>query len=70
MLRELLYEQQGAESRGSVPLGTIANIASWAIFGTALQWSQEETAMPKDRMTNAILRVVMEGMRNLVDEVS
>lgn len=40
----------------------VANSASWAIFGVALQWSQEETLVPKDEMTKAILQVVMQGV--------
>jgi hypothetical protein len=48
-----------------VPLETIAHIVSWAIFGAAIQWSQEETTMSKEQMANAILLVIMEGTARL-----
>jgi hypothetical protein len=51
-----------------VPLETIANIVSWTIFGAALQWSQEETTMSKEQMTNAILQVITEGTARLVPD--
>ena len=47
--------------RGAVTPDTTANIVSWAIFGSALQWSQEETAVTKEHLTEAILQVITAG---------
>ncbi len=47
------------------PLETIARVVSWAIFGTAIQWSQEETAVSSEEMAEVIARVVMEGVARL-----
>ncbi len=63
-----LKQERSAKTRGSVPLETIANIVSWAIFGAALQWSQEETTMSKEQMTHAILQVITEGTAHLVPD--
>ena len=68
LLLTWLKQESSAKTRGSVPLETIANIVSWAIFGAALQWSQEETTMSKEQMTNAILQVIMEGTTRLVPD--
>ncbi|GHO93795.1 TetR family transcriptional regulator [Reticulibacter mediterranei] len=71
-LTELLFtwlkQERSTKTRGAVPLETIANIVSWAIFGAALQWSQEETTMSKEQMTNAILQVITEGTACLVPD--
>ena len=68
LLLAWLKQERSAKTRGSVPLETIANIVSWAIFGAALQWSQEETTMSKEQMTNAILQVITEGTAHLVPD--
>jgi hypothetical protein len=68
-LTELLFtwlkQKLSTETRWPVPLETIARIVSWAIFGAAIQWSQEETTMSKEQMANAILLVIMEGTARL-----
>jgi AcrR family transcriptional regulator len=61
LLLTWLKQKRSAETRGSVPLNTIARVVGWAIFGAALQWSQEEATMSKEQMTNAILQVITEG---------
>lgn len=42
--------------------GLIARVVSWAILGTAVQWSQEETTISLDEMAEVITQVVMEGV--------
>jgi len=61
LLLSWLKQDRSAKIQESLPLSTIANIVSWAIFGAALQWSQEETTVSKEQMTNAILQVITEG---------
>src|SRR5260370_42438482 len=68
LLLTWLKQERSAKTRGSMPLETIANIVSWAIFGAALQWSQKETTMSKEQMTNAILQVITEGTARLVPD--
>jgi AcrR family transcriptional regulator len=43
----------------------IACVVSWAILGTAVQWSQEETTVSGDEMAEVITQVVMEGVARL-----
>jgi AcrR family transcriptional regulator len=68
-LTELLFtwlkQKRKAETRDTVPLETIARIVSWAIFGAAIQWSQEEATISREEMANAILLVIMEGTARL-----
>jgi AcrR family transcriptional regulator len=69
LLLTWLKQERSAKTPESVPLETIANIVSWAIFGAALQWSQKETMMSKEQMTNAILQIITEGTARLVPDV-
>ncbi len=62
LLTWLKQKRCAGETDGfSMPLETIASIVSWTIFGTAIQWSQEEITVSRDQMTEAILHIVMEG---------
>jgi AcrR family transcriptional regulator len=54
----------------SVPPETIARIVGWAIFGAVIEWSQEETTVSLERMTDDVLLVVQEGVARLVSDVS
>ncbi len=67
LLLTWLKQERSAKTQESVPLETIANIVSWAIFGAALQWSQEETTISKEQMTNAILQVITDGTCQVPD---
>lgn len=64
-----LKQEKSAQIQEFVQLSMIANIASWAIFGSALQWSQHETPLSREQMTNAILQVITEGTACLVPDV-
>lgn len=44
---------------------TVARIVSWAIFGTVIQWSQEESTTSSEQMANALLLVILEGVARL-----
>ncbi|WP_201366733.1 TetR/AcrR family transcriptional regulator [Dictyobacter formicarum] len=62
LLLTWLRQKKDTKTQGSVPLEATARIVSWAIFGAAIQWSQEEeTILSKEQMAQAILRVIMEG---------
>jgi AcrR family transcriptional regulator len=65
----LWLKQSGRkDTQWRVPMETVARIVSWAIFGTAIQWSQEETTVSSEQMAHDILLVVVEGIGNLVPE--
>jgi AcrR family transcriptional regulator len=51
-----------------VPMEVVARVVSWAIFGTVLQWSQEESTTSIEQMTNNILFVILEGVAHLAPD--
>lgn len=60
-----LKQDQSGGTRELVPLETIARIMSWTIFGAAVQWSQETTAVSSEQMAHDILLVITEGVARL-----
>ncbi|MEI4914020.1 hypothetical protein Q8G39_28640, partial [Klebsiella pneumoniae] len=50
------------------PLETTASVVGWAIFGTAIQWSQEETTVSSEQMVDSISQVIMEGVARLAPD--
>jgi AcrR family transcriptional regulator len=58
LLLSWLKQARHAETHQLVPLETIARIVSWAIFGPAVQWSQEPIIVPLEQMANQILLVI------------
>lgn len=65
LLAWLKQASRAGEAR-LVPLEQIAGVVSWAIFGPALQWSQEAATRTADEMAHAIVMVLMEGVAHLV----
>ncbi|GHO46470.1 TetR/AcrR family transcriptional regulator [Ktedonospora formicarum] len=61
----LTWLNQDARPYTRVPVETIARIAGWAVFGAAIEWSQEESAIPLDRMANDILSVILDGITRI-----
>ena len=68
LLLTWLKEARDGERRRREPLETIARVVSWAIFGTAIQWSQEETTMSSEEMADVISQVIMEGVARLAPD--
>ncbi len=68
LLLAWLTEARGGERRKREPLETIAHVVSWAMFGTAIQWSQEETTVSSEEMADIISQVIMEGMARLAPD--
>jgi AcrR family transcriptional regulator len=54
--------------RSRVPVETVAQMMSWAIFGAAAQWSQETTTLTSAHMADTILLVLVEGVGSLIPE--
>lgn len=69
LLLTWLKQGRRAEAHSSAPLERIARVVSWAIFGTALQWSQERTTTSSEEMGNTILLVITEGIARLAPEL-
>ncbi len=68
LLLTWLKEARRGERRRREPLETIARVVSWAIFGTAIQWSQEETTVSSEQMADIISQVIMEGVARLAPD--
>ena len=60
-----LKEAAGGERHRDEPLETVARVVSWAIFGTMIQWSQEETTVSPEQLTDIISQVIIEGVVHL-----
>jgi AcrR family transcriptional regulator len=68
LLLTWLKEARRGERRRREPLETIARVVSSAIFGTAIQWSQEETVVSSGEIADVISQVVMEGVARLAPD--
>jgi len=51
-----------------VRLETAASVMSWAIFGTAIEWSQNERVPSVEVMTTQVLLVLTEGVAHLTPD--
>src|SRR5258708_18147066 len=69
LLLAWLEEARRQKRRSHEPLETIARIVSWAIFGTAIQWSQEETTISSEEMADVISQVIMDGVARLAPDM-
>jgi AcrR family transcriptional regulator len=68
LLLTWLKEAKSGERRRNESLETIARVVTWAIFGTAIQWSQEETTVSSEQMADVISQVIMEGVARLAPD--
>jgi AcrR family transcriptional regulator len=68
LLLTWLKEARRGKRQGHEPLETIARVVSSAIFGTALQWSQEETTVSSEEIADVISQVIMEGVARLAPD--
>jgi hypothetical protein len=63
-----LKQSKNAGNRMRVPLETLAQIMSWAIFGAAVQWSQDTTTISSEQMANDVLLAFREMVPLSFDE--
>jgi AcrR family transcriptional regulator len=68
LLLTWLKEASCGERQRGEPLEMIARVVSWAMFGTAIQWSQEETTVSSKQMVDIISQVIMEGVARLAPD--
>jgi len=67
-LREYLLswlKQVPASGMRRVPLETMASMMSWAILGTAVQWSHGARTTTTEQMVTYVLSVITEGVAHL-----
>jgi AcrR family transcriptional regulator len=66
----LTWFKQGKrrDARWQVPPETIARVVSWAIFGAAVQWTQETTTRSSEQMAHDVLLVIMDGVAHLIPD--
>lgn len=69
LLLKWLKQSSDPKTQQQVPDETIARIVGWAIFGVVIEWSQEETAISAEQMTNDILLVIIEGVARVAPRV-
>jgi AcrR family transcriptional regulator len=69
LLLTWLKEARGEEWRRGEQLETITRVVCWAIFGTAIQWSQEEMTVSSAEMADVISQVIMEGVARHAPDV-
>ena len=48
-----------------IPVATMASVMSWAMFGTAVQWSRGTRTTTKEQVVNQVLIVLTEGVARL-----
>ncbi|HEX6779798.1 MAG TPA: TetR/AcrR family transcriptional regulator [Ktedonobacterales bacterium] len=65
VLVDWLKRASAAGDRWPVPVETIALVASWGIFGAAVEWSQGAKTLSAERMANDVLLVISEGVMRL-----
>lgn len=53
------------EAEWQVPVKTTVLMISWAIFGVAIEWSQEKQTFSTEQMANQILTVITNGIAGL-----
>ncbi|HET8840703.1 MAG TPA: TetR/AcrR family transcriptional regulator [Ktedonobacteraceae bacterium] len=68
MLLEWLKTTRRDGKHRNEALETVARVVCWAIFGTAIQWSQEETTVSLDEIADIISQVIMEGVAKLTPD--
>lgn len=61
-------KQSRSHAHWRVSMETMARVVSWGIFGAAIQWSQEPSALSSEQMAHEILMVIMEGMARLAPD--
>jgi hypothetical protein len=49
---------------------TLVRVLSRVIFGSAIEWSQDEQAVSLERMTDETLQIIMEGMMRLPPSIT
>lgn len=65
----LMWLKQSDETQWTVPMETVARVVSWAIFGTVIEWSQEESTISLEQMSNDTLLVIIEGVAHLAPNI-
>jgi AcrR family transcriptional regulator len=70
LLRGWLERAATCASRPQVPLETAAAGISWAIFGTALDWSRTPERSPAEPTACRIADLLTEGLSRVVGELS
>jgi hypothetical protein len=63
-----LKQSKNEEVRSQAPAETIAQVISWAIFGAALQWSEETTTISSEQMAHDVLLALKAVVRLASDE--
>ena len=65
LLLSWLEQVPASRTARRIPVATMASVMSWAMFGTAVQWSRGTRTTTKEQVVNQVLIVLTEGVARL-----
>lgn len=63
-----LHQAAGRPERGQPTPEQAAMIASWAIYGAAVQWAQKEAHEPAEKFARQVLPLILAGLQPLANQ--
>jgi len=69
ILTSWLKQASVSDKRRLIPVDTVADVLSWAMFGTAVRWSRNGQKPSAEEMTNHVLLILTEGVAHLAPDL-
>ncbi|HEV2581189.1 MAG TPA: TetR/AcrR family transcriptional regulator [Ktedonobacteraceae bacterium] len=64
-----LMQASLSEKKRRIPVDTVADVLSWAMFGTAVTWSRDGQTPSAEEMTRHVLLILTEGVAHLAPDL-